>query len=341
MSDDTNTTNDEPRRHFEIRDHVERLNIDDTATKRCRDNLNSSSNLSRSPSTSLLVIAAIGIVAGGVAAMMLVSSLPSSDGSTVEMAAQASAQNDKSHVPIDYADVVQHAHTVKSQLDQERAARIAAEEKALLSASEAEALKRAHASVEATAAQERARLEAEEVARQDNEKASQTVSDALVPKAGVPKADSSTATASTAGVWNAQVFVAPPAALLSPEPLPQKNVLVAPINEQPTRASESKSIAPQRLQVAAKSSDNGHAELLAGQKHLSAGNVIAARHAFERAAQLGRPEGALAVGNTFDPVSLAKIGVQTPGDTARARLWYRRAYDIALSQQQKLGQQNP
>ncbi|PPC86259.1 MAG: hypothetical protein CTY31_06810 [Hyphomicrobium sp.] len=331
MSDDTNSTNDEPRRHFEIRDHVERLNIDDTATKRCGDNLNSSSNLSRSPSTSLLVIAAIGIVAGGVAAMMLVSSLPSSDGSPVEMTAQTPAQKDKSDVTIDYAEVVQHAHTVKSQLDQERAARIAAEEKALLSASEAEALKRAHALVEATAAQDRARFESVKVSRQ--------ASTDLYPASR--ETSTSKAAVSTPAAWDAQVSVSTGATSAPPEPLPQNNVVVAPINEQPTRAAEAKSIPPQPLQVAEKSPQNGHAELLAGQKHLSAGNLKAARHAFERAAQLGRPEGALAVGNTFDPVSLAKIGVQASGDTARARLWYRRAYDIVLAQQQKLAQQNP
>lgn len=314
MSDVTQTPNDEPRRHFAIGDYR-----------------NVSRHIKLTPSTSLFAIAASGMAAGGVAAMMFMSSLPSSDGSPGEMAVQTSAQESKSDVTIDYAEVVQHAHTVKSQLDQERAARIAAEEKATQAARHIEDFKHAHALAQTAAAQESARLESVKVARQTSADLDLASRETSTSKAAV----------STPAGWDAQVSVSTAATSAPPEPLPQKNVVVAPLKEQPTHAAEAKSMATQRLQVAAKSSDNGHAELLAGQKHLSAGNLTAARHAFERAAQLGRPEGALAVGNTFDPVSLAKIGVRTPGDTVRARLWYRRAYDIALSQQQKLGQQNP
>lgn len=261
--------------------------------------------------------------------MMLVSALKSSDGSPVEMAIQTSAQEDKNGVTIDYAEVVHHAHTVKSQLDQERAARIAAEDNAKQAASDIEALQRAHAIAQTAAAQERARLEAEQVGRR-------------APEQSEPLSDTALATPlepSTAGTWNAQISVATVAATAVPQPLPTKPVTVAVSSEQPTRPTETKAVAPQKIEVAAKANDNGHAELLAGQKHFVTGNISAARQAFERAAQLGRPEGALAVGNTFDPVSLAKLGLQSSGDPARARLWYRRAYEIALNQQQKPAQQ--
>ncbi len=70
-------------------------------------------------------------------------------------------------------------------------------------------------------------------------------------------------------------------------------------------------------------------DLIEGQKLFAKGDLIAARKHFERVAAKGLPEGALAAGNTFDPVTLAKAGLTQPGDPAKARRWYRRAHELA------------
>ena len=69
--------------------------------------------------------------------------------------------------------------------------------------------------------------------------------------------------------------------------------------------------------------------LLQGEKLFAKGDLEAARQRFEQVAKMGMPEGALALGNTFDPVSLAKAGVNQTGDPPRARQWYRRALELA------------
>jgi hypothetical protein len=69
--------------------------------------------------------------------------------------------------------------------------------------------------------------------------------------------------------------------------------------------------------------------LLQGEKLFANGDLEAARQRFEQVAKMGMPEGALALGNTFDPVSLAKAGVNQTGDPRRARQWYRRALELA------------
>ena len=63
-----------------------------------------------------------------------------------------------------------------------------------------------------------------------------------------------------------------------------------------------------------------------GNGQLSDGNIVAARLFFERAADEGLAEGALAMGATFDPAELARQRVQgTLPDLAAARRWYERA----------------
>jgi hypothetical protein len=69
--------------------------------------------------------------------------------------------------------------------------------------------------------------------------------------------------------------------------------------------------------------------LLQGEKFFANGDLEPARQRFEQVAKMGMPEGALALGNTFDPVSLAKAGVNQTGDPTRARQWYRRALELA------------
>jgi hypothetical protein len=63
-----------------------------------------------------------------------------------------------------------------------------------------------------------------------------------------------------------------------------------------------------------------------GQQFIAAGDVVAARVVFQRAAE-GRDAGAaLAMGATYDPLFLARIGVLgVAADVAKARVWYERA----------------
>jgi hypothetical protein len=76
----------------------------------------------------------------------------------------------------------------------------------------------------------------------------------------------------------------------------------------------------------------GNPDLVAGQAHFTKGDLPAARRAFAKAMNTGLPEAAFALGNTFDPVSLAKAGLKDKGDPQIARRWYRRAFELAMFQ---------
>jgi hypothetical protein len=86
---------------------------------------------------------------------------------------------------------------------------------------------------------------------------------------------------------------------------------------------------------AADNSDAANSALLQGEKLFAKGDLEAARQRFEQVAKMGMPEGALALGNTFDPVSLAKAGVNQTGDPTRARQWYRRALELAQNHRER------
>ena len=63
-----------------------------------------------------------------------------------------------------------------------------------------------------------------------------------------------------------------------------------------------------------------------GQQFAAAGDLIAARTAFQRAAEGGDAPAALAMGATYDPIVLAKLGVRGIGpDMDKARSWYEKA----------------
>jgi hypothetical protein len=63
-----------------------------------------------------------------------------------------------------------------------------------------------------------------------------------------------------------------------------------------------------------------------GQQFAAAGDLIAARSAFQRAAEGGDATAALAMGATYDPIVLAKLGVRGIGpDKDKARSWYEKA----------------
>jgi hypothetical protein len=73
-------------------------------------------------------------------------------------------------------------------------------------------------------------------------------------------------------------------------------------------------------------------QLERGQTQLAAGNVVAARGLFERAADLGLPEAAMAMAATFDAWELSRLGtVGVQPDAATARQWYARAQALGVT----------
>jgi hypothetical protein len=72
------------------------------------------------------------------------------------------------------------------------------------------------------------------------------------------------------------------------------------------------------------------AALLArGRAHIADGDLVAARLVLRRAVERGDPQAALALGGTFDPNVLKRLGVvSVVGDLEQAREWYRKAADL-------------
>ena len=66
-----------------------------------------------------------------------------------------------------------------------------------------------------------------------------------------------------------------------------------------------------------------------GQNELSDANLSAARLFFERAADAGLAEAALALGATYDSAELQRLNIRgVPGDAKEARRWYERAAQL-------------
>jgi hypothetical protein len=77
-----------------------------------------------------------------------------------------------------------------------------------------------------------------------------------------------------------------------------------------------------------------------GNEQLGQGNVAAARLFFQRAADAGLAQGALALAATYDPSELDRIGARfVQPDTQIARKWYQRARQLgALEAEERLEQ---
>jgi hypothetical protein len=70
-----------------------------------------------------------------------------------------------------------------------------------------------------------------------------------------------------------------------------------------------------------------------GEEHLAEGNVSAARLMFERAADVGLAQGAMALAATFDETELARLSVRggIHPDAKEARRWYERALQLGAA----------
>jgi hypothetical protein len=66
-----------------------------------------------------------------------------------------------------------------------------------------------------------------------------------------------------------------------------------------------------------------------GKDLLMSGDIVSARLLLRRAADAGSADAALALGATFDPLVIARLGaIGMPADIAQARQWYQRAVEL-------------
>jgi type II secretory pathway predicted ATPase ExeA len=115
-----------------------------------------------------------------------------------------------------------------------------------------------------------------------------------------------------------QPATAAPAAAAS-EPAPSKPADLA-MTEPPTApvppSHESESLPPADIAVLVRR----------GNQLLAAGDIVSARHFFERAAQAGDAAAACGLAKSYDPLFLRQVGTRgVKGDLAKAESWYRQA----------------
>lgn len=216
---------------------------------------------------------------------------------------------------LEQANAAADAAAAQSNLaiESERTARVKAEEKAAQLSSEVALHKAGRDSALSSAAELSALLDAERKARAEAELAARTAQDELMRKVA--------ANAALAEPQETRVAVAAPEPARDPITSASR-----------TAPSEMMRGAPQAPQPSVNISSNSMLMTQAfkeGQNLWAKGELAAARKQFEKAAIAGLPEGALALGETFDPVALNKAGFKQPGDAGRAREWYRRAHELA------------
>ena len=87
-------------------------------------------------------------------------------------------------------------------------------------------------------------------------------------------------------------------------------------------------VAQRTPQPATRSLDSGEVDVLVkqGQQFVAAGDFVTARLVFQRAAEAGNAAAALALGASYDPVVLSRLGVRgVDADVGKARAWYQKA----------------
>jgi TPR repeat protein len=110
-----------------------------------------------------------------------------------------------------------------------------------------------------------------------------------------------------------------------PAPPPPTFTAAAPPSTSPISAP------PPPTAVPASDHSEGAALLARGRASLSDGDVALARVYLRRAAERNDPQAAFALGGTYDPTGLRRLGIpnfQAQADPAKAREWYRRAADL-------------
>jgi hypothetical protein len=90
-------------------------------------------------------------------------------------------------------------------------------------------------------------------------------------------------------------------------------------------------VAQRTPQPATRSLDSGEVDVLVkqGQQFVAAGDFVTARLVFQRAAEAGNAAAALALGASYDPVVLSRLGVRgVDADVGKARTWYQKAKEF-------------
>jgi hypothetical protein len=81
--------------------------------------------------------------------------------------------------------------------------------------------------------------------------------------------------------------------------------------------------------------DRGEIKLLMrqGEKFIASGDVVTARIVFQRAAEAGDADAAVALGATYDPIVLANLGVAgLSANVEKARIWYQKAESLGSTE---------
>jgi hypothetical protein len=100
----------------------------------------------------------------------------------------------------------------------------------------------------------------------------------------------------------------------APPPAPAPIIERAPPQPVPSRALD-----PAEVDVLVKQ----------GQQFVAAGDFVTARLVFQRAAEAGNAAAALALGASYDPVVLSRLGVRgVDADVGKARTWYQKAKEF-------------
>ena len=118
----------------------------------------------------------------------------------------------------------------------------------------------------------------------------------------------------------AQVAVAPPVAPAVPP-------VAAPPADAPPRQAAAPSRAPVAPTVRTLDPEEVKTLIKKGEQFVAVGDLPAARIVFRRAAEAGDPGAAVALGATYDPMVLQRLGVvgMSAADIEKARTWYQAA----------------
>jgi hypothetical protein len=155
-----------------------------------------------------------------------------------------------------------------------------------------------------------------------------------LPPGSVPQIEmraskpSDTETGTTSDNKASPDVVSPPPAALSPPEAAVVSQEGVPTASLPASRSE-RSEAPAAAPVRTLSRADIQLLMKQGQAFMAVGDVAAARVVFRRAAEAGDAAAALAMGTTYDPLVLKRMGALgvTP-DPYQARSWYERAKDF-------------
>jgi hypothetical protein len=129
----------------------------------------------------------------------------------------------------------------------------------------------------------------------------------------------------------APVPVPPPVADTTVAVLPPRVAPEPPAPPPPPRVAPAPQAPPPPSAPALRQMDPAEVRILVqqGEQFMAVGDVVAARMVFQRAAETGDAGAAMALGATYDPFILARLGtLGMVSDVAKARHWYQKAKEF-------------